>query len=80
MTECGGACFSGEGDGGTGGSNYPLRGQKATLWEGGTRVPAFLHSPLLQNKRSVYHGFVCQRKILMNLSFIKHPLTSDSFM
>ena len=81
MTECGGACFSGERDGGTGGSNYPLRGTKKTLWEGGTRVPAFLHSPLLQNKRSVYHGLVgpsCE--ILMNLSIINHTLILDSFM
>ena len=43
-------------DGGSGGSNYPLRGQRATLWEGGMRVPAFLHSPLLQNTSSVYNG------------------------
>ena len=45
MSDNGGCPYSG-------GYNYPLRGAKQYLWEGGIRVNAFVHSPMLARARA----------------------------
>ncbi|XP_050521979.1 arylsulfatase B-like isoform X2 [Daktulosphaira vitifoliae] len=40
------------------GSNWPLKGEKGTPWEGGTRTPAFVWSRFLKNKRRVSNGLM----------------------
>ena len=37
----------------SGASNYPLRGSKYTLWEGGTRSSAFVYSSMFENKGTI---------------------------
>lgn len=41
-----------------GGSNWPLRGAKGSIHEGGTRTPGFIHSPLLENPGSISHEMI----------------------
>ncbi|XP_013421298.1 arylsulfatase B [Lingula anatina] len=39
-----------------GGNNFPLRGSKASIWEGGTRAVAFVHGPMLQKTGYRHNG------------------------
>ncbi|XP_065843285.1 arylsulfatase J-like [Oscarella lobularis] len=42
----------------SGSSNWPLRGSKATLWEGGHRGAAFVHGKMLHKTGYVYSGMI----------------------
>lgn len=56
-------------------SNHPLRGQKASVWEGASRVPACIYSPLIKNSRRVSNEFMYMTDVLPTmLSAAKIPI------
>lgn len=50
--------------------NYPLRGAKGTVYEGGTKVPAFIHSPHLKTTGTRYSGMFHMVDILPTLHYL----------
>ncbi|GFR57423.1 arylsulfatase B, partial [Elysia marginata] len=40
------------------GNNYPLRGGKISIWEGGTRVPAFIYGKGVKKAKNRYDGLM----------------------
>ncbi|XP_035225857.1 arylsulfatase B-like isoform X2 [Stegodyphus dumicola] len=54
-TDNGGAV---EGTDGAMGSNFPLKGSKYNLWEGGVRAVGFIWSPVLRPRSRVYNGMM----------------------
>ena len=40
------------------GNNFPLRGMKGTIYEGGIRTPGFVSSPLIQDPGTVSHQLI----------------------
>ncbi len=43
-----------------GASNYPLAGAKASLWQGGVRIPAFAYSKLFEKSGYKHEGYIHQ--------------------
>lgn len=64
-----------------GASNFPLRGYKGTLYEGGIRVPGFVHSPkYVQNPGRIYDKLVHLTDwypTLVKLAGISDPSMAD---
>ncbi|CAO1393268.1 unnamed protein product [Diamesa hyperborea] len=50
------------------GSNYPLRGQKQSGWEGASRNVAVVYSPLIKNPKRVSNDFIHVSDLLVSLT------------
>lgn len=58
-------------------SNFPLRGQKNGLWEGGTRVVSFIYSPLIKKPSRVSNEFIHITDLLPTLLSAANITGSD---
>ena len=76
--------FFSDNGGGTGSDNYPLTGGKATMWEGGLRVPCIIKWPGRIKEGQVLDNFVSSLEIfptILEAAGIKKPdsLILDGF-
>ncbi|CRK98409.1 CLUMA_CG011767, isoform A [Clunio marinus] len=50
------------------GSNYPLRGQKHSPWEGAVRNLGFIYSPLIKKNQRIWDGYIHTADVLPTLA------------
>lgn len=72
--------LSDNGGGGGGADNSPLRGGKATMWEGGLRVPCIIKWPGKIKKGEIIDNFVSSLEMFPTILDIVNVKTPDSLI
>ncbi len=72
--------FFSDNGGGTGSDNFPLSGGKATMWEGGLRVPCIMKWPGRIKEKQVLNNFVSSLEIFPTLLAVAGLEKPDSLI